>query len=120
MSWVEYSPAYAHYGLDQVTGLQRTDGSAVTDTFWPMLLGETGVIGMIAFGAFIGLLLVELWKAAGRAEDLRSRAFALGALMFFVETLIGSSTSATYVAPPSAYFLFSAVGASLAVSAWRP
>jgi hypothetical protein len=120
MSWVEYSPVYWRYGLDQVVGLQPTDGSAITDTFWPMLLGETGVIGMIAFGAFIGVLLVELWQVSGRAEGLRLRAFALGSLMLYVGTLIGSSTSATYVAPPTAYFLFAAVGASLAVSARRP
>ena len=117
MSWEEYSPVYGQYGLDQVPGLQPTDGSAVTDTFWPMLLGETGVLGTIAFGAFIGVLLVELWQAAGGSESLRSRVFALGALMLFVESLVGSSSSATYVAPPIAYFLFAAVGADLALSA---
>jgi len=116
MSREEYSPIYREYGLENVPGLQPTDDSAVTDTFWPMLLGETGVIGMIAFGAFIGVLLVELWQAAGGAEIPRYRAFALGALMLFVESLIGSASSATYVAPPIAYFLFAAVGASLAVS----
>lgn len=120
MSRDEYSPIYREYGLERVPGLQPTDSSAVTDTFWPMLLGETGVIGMIAFGAFIGVLLVELWQATGRADSLRYRAFALGALMLFVESLIGSSSSATYVAPPIAYFVFAAVGASLAVSARRP
>jgi len=120
MSWEEYSPVYGQYGLDQVPGLQPTDGSAVTDTFWPMLLGETGIVGMIAYGVFIGVLLVELWQASGRAESLRHRAFALGALMLFIESIIGSSSSATYVAPPIAYFVFAAVGASLAVSARRP
>ena len=117
MSRAEYSPIYREYGLENVPGLQPTDDSAVTDTFWPMLLGETGVIGIIAFGVFIGVLLVELWRASGRAESLQYRAFALGALMLFVESLIGSSSSATYVAPPIAYFLFAAVGATLAVSA---
>jgi hypothetical protein len=119
MSRVEYSPLYGQYGLDQVPGLQPADGSAVTDTFWPMLLGETGVVGMIAFAAFIAVLLVELWHTAGRAEALRSRAFGLGVLMLYVGALVGSATSATYVAPPTAYFLFAAVGASLAVSERR-
>ncbi|MEX1277833.1 MAG: O-antigen ligase family protein [Chloroflexota bacterium] len=120
MSRVEYSPVYGQYGLDQVTGLQPTDGSAITDTFWPMLLGETGIIGMIAFGVFIGALFVELWQGAGDGGIPRSRVLALGALLLFVESLVGSSSSATYVAPPVAYFLFAAVGASLAVSARRP
>jgi hypothetical protein len=117
MSAADYSPVYAEYGLEKVQGLQPTDGGAITDTFWPMLLGETGLLGVIAFGTFIGALLVGLWRAAGGAESLRFRAFALGALMVFVEALVGSSSSATYVAPPIAYFLFAAVGASLAVSA---
>lgn len=119
MSGEDYSPVYSEYGLEKVQGLQPTDNGAITDTFWPMLLGETGLLGLIAFGAFIGALLADLWRAAGGAESLRFRAFALGALMIFVEALVGSSSSATYVAPPIAYFVFAAVGASLAVSARR-
>jgi len=119
MSRVEYSPVYRQYGLDKVPGLQPTDDSAVTDSFWPMLLGEIGVPGTIAFGAFLFALLVDLWRATDGAATLRSRAFALGALMLFVESLVGSSSSATYVAPPIAYFLFAVAGASLAVSASR-
>lgn len=119
MSGEDYSPVYAEYGLEKVQGLQPTNDGAITDTFWPMLLGETGLLGVIAFGAFIGALLLDLWRAAGIAESLLFRAFALGALMIFVEALVGSSSSATYVAPPTAYFLFAAVGASLAVSGSR-
>lgn len=120
MSRVEYSQVYGQYGLDQVAGLQPTDGSAITDTFWPMLLGETGIIGTIAFGVFIGVLFLDLWRAAEDGGGLRLRVFALGALMLFVESLVGSSSAATYVAPPIAYFVFAIVGASLAVSARRP
>jgi hypothetical protein len=120
MSGVEYSPVYARYGLDQVPELSPTDGSAITDTFWPMLLGETGILGTIAFAVFVVALLVDLWQVQGKGESSHSRVFALGALMLFVESLVGSSSSATYVAPPIAYFLFAAAGASLAVSARRP
>ena len=117
MSREDYSPEYRKYGLDNVAGLQPTDDSALTDTFWPMLLGETGALGLIAFGVFLAIVLVELWQGAGGANSLRQRAFALGALMLFVESLVGSSSSATYVAPPIAYFVFAAAGASLALSA---
>jgi hypothetical protein len=117
MSRQDYSSVYREYGLDQVTGLQPADSSAVTDTFWPMVLGETGLVGMVAFAVFIGSLFVQLWRSADGVESRRHRAFALGALMLFVESLIGSSSSATYVAPPVAYFVFAAAGASLALSA---
>ncbi len=120
MSGETYSPIYREYGLDGVPGLQPTDGSAITDTFWPMLLGETGVLGTIAFGVFLVALLAELWRAAGVGERPRSRVLALGALMLFVESAVGSLSSATYAAPPIAYFLFAVVGADLATMAsWR-
>jgi hypothetical protein len=119
MSQVDYSPVYGQYGLDKVSGLESADTSAVTDTFWPMLLGETGVLGTLAFALFVAALFAALWRAAGDADGAGTRAFALAALMLFVESLVGSTSSATYAAPPVAYFVFAAAGASLAVSARR-
>jgi O-antigen ligase len=84
-----------------------------------MLLGETGVLGTLAFALFVAALFAALWRAAGDADGAGTRAFALAALMLFVESLVGSTSSATYAAPPVAYFVFAAAGASLAVSAPR-
>ena len=55
MSRSVYSPLYEEYRLTLVFGLSQDNPQAVTDTFWPMLLGETGPIGVAAYAAFLGV-----------------------------------------------------------------
>ena len=116
MSEVNYSPLYDRYGLVRVYGLGPQNPLAITDTFWPMVLGELGPIGLAGMAAFLGLLLHRLWTVASRTSSQALRALALGSLFVFVEGLVGSLTAATYVAPPIAYFIFAAAGAVWAVA----
>lgn len=116
MSEAHYSPLYDRYGLDVVFGLSPDQPEAISDTFWPMALGELGPLGLVGLAAFLGIILVGLWRAVGDATTLAIRAFALGGLFVFVEGLVGSLTAATYVAPPIAYFVFAAAGAVIAVA----
>ena len=41
-----YSPVYYIYHIDAVWGLSPTYYAFIADTFWPMLLAETGVLGL--------------------------------------------------------------------------
>ena len=116
MSRESYSPVYQAYGLELVSGLQEAEPVAVTDTFWPMVLGETGVVGLAAALAFFGALGARLWRSAANGP-IAIRAFLLGALLVYVESLVRSLTSPLFVAPPVAYFAFGA--AALAVAARR-
>ena len=116
MSEVHYSPLYDRYGLMGVYGLGPQDPAAISDTFWPMVLGELGPIGLAGVAVFLGLLLHRLWTVASRTTSLQLRALALGGLFVFVEGLVGSLTAATYVAPPIAYFIFAAAAAVWAVA----
>ena len=116
LSRAEYSPIYALYGLDRIYLLGPERPDAVTDTFWPMVLGETGVLGLVAALVFFGSLLVELWRSANADASPAVRAIALGALMVFVEGLVRSLTASVYTAPPIAYFVMGAAGVSIAVS----
>ena len=115
MSREVYSPVYDAYGLDRVYGLRERHPIAVTDTFWPMVLGETGVIGLIGAGLFFGAVAMRLWFAAGASRRPEVQAFALGALLVFVEGLVRSLISAVYLAPPIAYFVFGAAALALAL-----
>lgn len=114
MSREVYSPVYAQYALDGVYGLTEANPIAVTDTFWPMILGETGVIGLTGMLAFVTLLTRALWRRAVRATEPMSAAFALGALMMFADAIVRSATSAVFVATPIAYFVLGAAALSLA------
>ena len=116
MSREVYSPVYAEYGMDQMYGIKEERPIAVTDTFWPMILGETGLIGLAGALGFFGNIGRELWVAVGRAAGLGMRAFLLGALLVYVEGLVRSLTSPAFVAPPIAYFIFGTIGLALAAS----
>jgi hypothetical protein len=115
MSRESYSPVYETYGLDKVYGLRERRPIAVTDTFWPMILGETGIIGLLAALAFFGLVGLDLWRAASPIGIPTVRIFTLGALMVYVEALMRSLTSGVFVAPPVVYWVFGAAALSLAL-----
>jgi hypothetical protein len=57
----------------------------------------------------------DLWRAAAPTGPLETRALTLAALIVFVEALVRSLTSAVFVAPPIAYFVFGLAGLSLAM-----
>lgn len=120
MSREEYSPVYQRYELHRVYGLRERRPIAVTDNFWPMVLGETGVIGFIGAVGFFVLLLRDAWRAARPRVSPEAAAFTLGALMVFVEALFRSAAAPAFVAPPIAYWVFGAVGLALALRADEP
>jgi len=115
LSRAEYSPIYAEYGLDRINLLGPDRPDAVTDTFWPMVLGETGLIGLMAALTFFGSVLLSLWRGGSAATSPAVRAICLGVLMVFIEGLVRSLTASVYTAPPIAYFVLGAAGVSIAV-----
>lgn len=116
MSREAYSPVYADYGMDGMYGIKPERPIAVTDTFWPMVLGEAGVFGLLGLLAFFGFLFRDLWHASGRIADAALRATILGALLVYVEALVRALTSSVFVAPPIAYVVFATAALALAVT----
>ncbi len=115
LSRSEYSPIYADYGLDRIAYLQPERADAVTDTYWPMVLGETGLIGLLGALTFIGVLTARLWRATGASSEALVRTISLGVLMIFAEGLVRSLTASVYTAPPIAHFILGAAGLSIAL-----
>ena len=111
----DYSPVYAQYGLNRVYGLREQRPIAITDTFWPMVVGETGAAGLLAAVAFFVLLGRDLWRAAAPVGSVTVRVFTLGALLVYVEAVVRSAASGVFVAPPISYWVFGAAGLSLAL-----
>jgi hypothetical protein len=118
MSRVEYSDLYVTYGLSDIRGLQPTNSKYATDTFWPQILGETGVFGVIGYVVFLGSLGIILWREAGRETDPLLRILMLGAGMVFAQSIVESLASSMYNSPPRVYLLYLAVGAVMSI-AWR-
>lgn len=116
MSRIDFSPLYARYGLDRIWGLTPQYDAYITDTFWPHVLGEVGVFGLIAYLVFLTALGLGLWRATRGVVDPFAHAFALGALMVFVHATVESLASSMYESPPRIYLLFGACAIALALA----
>ncbi len=115
MSQVHYSPLYKKYGLSGTYGITRKNPKYITDTFWPAIIGETGLLGLIFYLWICFRIFRLLYRQAKRADTLFERAFTLGTLMIFIESLIESVAGAVYTSPPAVYFIFGSVGLALAL-----
>ncbi len=116
MSRLNFSPLYAQYGLDRIWGLTPQFPAYVTDTFWPHILGEIGVLGLAAYAIFLGALGLSLWRSTRRIAAPYLHAFCLGAWMLFLHALVESLASSIYESPPRMYLVFGALGIALVLS----
>jgi hypothetical protein len=125
-SWIsreQYSDLYHQYGLDRVHGLRENNPRFVTDTFWPQILGETGVIGTIGYVTFLGVVGFQLWRVTRRRLPPELAAIALGTVMIFGQTLAESIASPIFNSPSEVYLIMLAIGGTLnlaAIAAARP
>ncbi|MFX0196260.1 MAG: O-antigen ligase family protein [Candidatus Hodarchaeota archaeon] len=110
ISRVHYSPLYEKYGLSEIYGLSADNPIFLSDTFWPMILGEIGFIGLL-FYFWIVIVLVQIChRATQLADTFFKKAFCLGTLMVVSEALIESIATPLFVKPPQVYFVLGAVG----------
>lgn len=65
-SAVSYSPVYSMYGISNVHGLREGATYFVSDSFWPMILGETGWIGLL----LTIIIVVRLLKRVQRLKTI--------------------------------------------------
>ncbi len=112
-SWIartHYSPLYEKYGFSTRWGLSRHHDMFLTDTFWPMIIGETGFIGFFFYLLIIVSLSKICFKCFKSTDKLFLKAFCLGALMVFIEGIVESVGTSFFVKGPQAYFVFAALG----------
>jgi hypothetical protein len=115
ISRIHYSPIYYQYGLSHVWGLSEDFPVFINDTFWPMILGETGVFGFILFVAVLIIFLVVLFKNTRTQENPYAKAYFLGTFMILIESIFESIAAPVYVQPPYAFFIFGAVGTAFSL-----
>lgn len=98
MSRVFYSPVYYEYGLSSIYGLMNISGadSFVSDTFWPMVIGQTGYAGLLCY---IGAL-VMIYRKIGLLYPQHLSLYSTS-LFLYVYLLIQSTSSAAFVGPIS-------------------
>lgn len=82
-----YSQVYIQYGFLQIPELDGRGTDFFSDTFWPILLGQTGALGTAAYLCALGILAHQVAKTA--PQNLR----AYGAGVFLLGYLLISTTS---------------------------
>ena len=61
-----YSQIYYDLGYDQIWGMQPTRSDYLCDTFWPIVLAQTGWIGTVCFGIAVACFLLIAFRAVGK------------------------------------------------------
>lgn len=98
-----YSPLYFIYGLTMVHGLTVRDTSFMSDSFWPMVIGQTGFIGTLAFALAIMGLFREIQKV--RINSPALYASALSGLSYLLIISVAESAFVHPVAAPIAMWM---------------
>ena len=95
-----YSPVYWMYSLNTVHGLMPYSHSFVSDTFWPMILGQTGFIGLAAY-------VVLFYRLFRRIQTIDYNSYLyVSALFIFFYMAISSTSSSAFVHYSAVSFAF--------------
>ncbi len=94
LSGIYYSPLYDLYGISSVNGLNRADYGYISDSFWPMIIGQCGFIGLMLFIIMLSILYKEICSLRSYNKD-----YYIACLMGFSYLLIASMAESSFVHP---------------------
>ena len=95
VSGQEYSPVYNIYKINNIWGIQRSNPSFISDSFWPMLLGQFGYIGM---GVYI-LIIIIIFIKIQHGYKIENKAIYISKITALVYLLISSTSESAFVNP---------------------
>lgn len=110
LAGVHYSPEYVQRNYSSIYGLGTGSNNLfLTDTFWPAVLGESGVLGVLGYS--MGLWEIARVGLGGRhSHDPLVRWASVALAAWSLEYLIESSAAPTYSGPPLFLLLFGLAG----------
>lgn len=90
-----YSPVYYKYNLDRVYGLSPEYHYFVADSFYPMLLGQFGIIGIVLYCVVIFMLFRKIQQI-----DIRKNKYEyISKMCAFAYLIISSSSESSFTGP---------------------
>ncbi|MGY2083202.1 O-antigen ligase family protein [Blastococcus sp. SYSU DS0539] len=106
-----YSPLYLERGYQYVWGLSERTGNALflTDTMWPAILGETGILGLLVYVLALVAIFRRLRRLSFDQEPV-ARWLGLTGIAWIFQYLLESTGNPVFVSPPSYVPLFLLVG----------
>lgn len=94
-----YSPIYIQYGFNGIWGLNVLHPEFLTDSFWPTVMGQFGLLGLLLLVAAIAFICYDGY---GFAKSIGPR--AIGSFVIIIAYLLLSSTAeSSFFAPQSVY-----------------
>lgn len=109
ISQLHYSPLYYKYGLSSIYGLSQK-GNFLCDTFWPYVLGQFGIIGLLSYLWIVWRIIKMILHSIRMSQSLFLKAYSLGVLLIIAEGLVESWASPIFLTSPQIYFIFSTLG----------
>ena len=95
-----YSPVYGMYRMAGVWGMSPDFHDFISDTYWPMLMGQCGYVG---FAAFVGTLFLFVRKVLTLKNH--KEIFA-GVMLLVLYLFVSSSSESAFVNPIAVPFAF--------------
>lgn len=117
-SQLSYSPIYVEYGLSNIWGLSPSHDRFLLDAYWPHVLGQFGFAGLVCLLLAMAGIWVPLVRHAVRDPGKERAAFALAAVLTFVEAGAESIASPVFETTASTFLVF--ILAALASSPRAP
>jgi hypothetical protein len=113
-----YSPEYVARGYPAIWGLGPTKetGQFLTDTEWPAIIGETGLLGAIAFALGLAAIYRRGRRLCASGAQPLVRWAGLTAMGWVVTSLVLSIASVVFTGPPAYALLFGLAGILAALS----
>lgn len=97
-----YSPVYGMYRMAGIWGISPDYPAFVSDTYWPMLLAETGFFGFVAF---ISALVLFVKMILVPKSNRSSYASGIMILLYLLISSTSESALANPIAVPMAFWL---------------
>jgi hypothetical protein len=104
-----YSPLFYKYGLHRIWGLSPEKSSFINDTFWPHVMAETGIFGLIFYFLIIAGMLRICATSLSALKNTSFKIFAIAAYMALIVSIVESSKATFYEMSLWTYFYFGAV-----------
>lgn len=119
-SWyarVNYSEYYYKYDCDTVYGLTPSDPRFATDTFWPAILGETGIFGLILYVYFLFFATRSQLKTVwDKGKSTFTRGVAHFGVLVLIQSIVETMGEAAFNSAPQNIFVGFMVGLGICMS----
>ena len=111
-----YSPLYNQVGLSNDYGMTSSNPKFLMDTFWPMLIAETGFLGVLFYLSCLTGIGRRLFTYASSCKSKDLKIIAFVALMLFIKSFFESFSTPIFSKITYSVFLAFYIGVALSIT----